>query len=183
MQEREKLLRRVGLKCADFARQLSYHRALNSYKDDFKLSFWIYVYNNSIDLAVLDWFHLFGYHNDDLHWKQIVDDVDTFRQKLFHHVNMTEDNWKLYREKIKTYRDKDVAHIEVHPTSQVPEMSIALNAAAYYYQYVLQELSRYSDYSNWPKDLSEYHQRSLEQTKKILELAYTPTEQIKEQVF
>ena len=79
MQEREKLLRRVGLKCADFARQLSYHRALNSYKDDFKLSFWIYVYNNSIDLAVLDWFHLFGYHNDVLHWKQIVDD-ETNRQ-------------------------------------------------------------------------------------------------------
>ena len=60
------------------------------------------MYNNSIDLAVLDWFHLFGYHNDDLHWKQIVTDVDSFRQKLLNHVNMTEDEWKSYREEIKT---------------------------------------------------------------------------------
>jgi hypothetical protein len=141
------------------------------------------MYNNSIDLAVLDWFHLFGYHNDDLHWKQIVDDIDIFRQNLFHHISVSEDNWKLYREQIKNYRDKDVAHIQVRPTSQVPEMSIALNAGAYYYQYVLQELSGYSDYNNWPKDLLGYHHGSLAQTERILELAYPPTQQIEEQVF
>jgi len=67
MKDREKLLRRVALKCADFARQLSYHRALNAYKDQVRANFWIYTYNNAIDLAILDWLHLFGYHNDDLH--------------------------------------------------------------------------------------------------------------------
>jgi hypothetical protein len=41
------------------------------------------MHNNAIDLAVLDWFHLFGYHNDDLHWKKVVQDVDGFRQGLF----------------------------------------------------------------------------------------------------
>ena len=183
MEPREKLLRRVGLKCADFARQLSYHRALNDYKDGFKLNFWICVFNNSIDLSVLDWFHLFGYHNDDLHWKQVVADIDSFRQQLFYHVNMTEDEWKSYREEIKIYRDKDVAHIEVRPTSQVPQMSIALQAVAYYYEYVLKELTGFGDYSNWSKDLSEYHQRSLEQTKKLLESAYSATEHIRESVF
>ena len=78
MTERERILRRVALKCADFARQLSYHRALEEHDKDFKQNFWIVMYNNSIDLAVLDWFHLFGYHNDDLHWKQIVHDIDAF---------------------------------------------------------------------------------------------------------
>jgi len=183
MEQLEKLLRRVGLKCADFARQPSYHRALNEYKDGFKLNFWIYVFNNSIDLAVLDWFHLFGYHNDDLHWKQIVADIEAFRQQLFDHVNMTEDEWKSYREEIKTYRDKDVAHIEVRPASQVPEMGIALKTATYYYDYVLKELARFGDYSNWPKDLTDYHQKSLEQTKRIIETAYPATANIKETVF
>lgn len=96
---------------------------------------------------------------------------------------MTEDEWKSYREEIKTYRDKDVAHIEVRPTSQVPEMSIALQAAAYYYEYVLKELKGFGDYRNWPIDLAEYHQRSFEQTKKIVKIAYAATRQIKERVF
>jgi len=183
MKEREKLLRRVGLKCADFARQLSYHRTLNSYKDILSLNFWIYVYNNSIDLAVLDWFHLFGYHNDDLHWKQIVTDVDSFRQKLFNNVNMNEDEWKSYREEIKNYRDKDVAHIEVRPTSQVPEMSIALKSVTFYYGYVLKELKGFADYINWPNNLDEYHQKSFEQTKEIVEKAFAATRQFKERVF
>lgn len=183
MEQREILLRRAGLKCADFARQLSYHRALNDHKDGFKLNFWIYVFNNSIDLAVLDWFHLFGYHNDDLHWKQIVADVDSFRQKLFNHVHMTEDQWNSYREEIKTYRDKDVAHIEVRPKSQVPEMSIALKAATYYYEYVLEELKGFADYRNWPQNLDEYHQKSFKQTKEIVKIAYSASRQFKERVF
>jgi len=183
MEQREILLRRVGLKCADFARQLSYHRALNDYRDGFKLNFWISVFNNSIDLAVLDWFHLFGYHNDDLHWKQVVADTDSFRHQLFCYVNKTENEWKSYREEIKIYRDKDVAHIEVRPISQVPEMSIALKAVAYYYEYAYQDLTGFGNYSNWPKDLSEYHQRSLEQTKQLLKSAYSATAHIQERVF
>lgn len=183
MEQREILLRRVGLKCADFARQLSFHRALNDYRDGFKLNFWVYVFNNAIDLAVLDWFHLFGYHNDDLHWKQIVADIDSFRNQLFCHVNMTENEWKLYREEIKTYRDKDIAHIEVRPTSHAPEMSIALKAVTYYYENVLKELTGFGDYSNWPKDLSDYHQRSLEQAKRIVESAYPTTAHIRESIF
>ena len=183
MEQREILLRRVGLKCADFARQLSYHRVLNDYKDGFKLYFWIYVFNNAIDLAVLDWFHLFGYHNDDLHWKQVVADIDAFRNQLLSHVNMTENEWKLYREEIKTYRDKDVAHIEVRPTSHVPEMSVAQKAVTYYYENVLKELTGFGDYSHWPKDLSDYHQRSMEQTKRIVESAYLATAHIRESVF
>ena len=183
MEQREKLLRRVGLKCADLARQLSYHHALNKCKDSFKLNFWIYVFNNSIDLAVLDWFHLFGYQNDDLHWKKIVNDIEAFRESLFDHVNMTEDEWKSYRGKIKTYRDKDIAHIEVRPKSWVPEMGIALKAAAYYYDYVLKELAGFGDYSNWPQNLDEYYQRSFEQTKQIVEITYAATMGFEERVF
>lgn len=183
MDERERKLRRVALKCADFARQLSYHRALSDYREDFGSNFWIYTYNNAIDLAVLDWFHLFGYHNDDLHWKKVVDDVDAFREGLFAHIDTTENEWKSYREEIKNYRDKDVAHIEVRPVSHVPEMSTALCTAHYYYHHVLQELSRYSDYGRWPKDLIEYHERSLEQTRQIAKAAYEATKHLGEEVY
>jgi hypothetical protein len=183
MNGREELLRRVALKCADFARQLSYHRALAKYQDEFRQSFWIYMYNNAIDLAVLDWFHLFGYHTDDLHWKQVILDIPAFRKALYQFFQKTEGEWKTYRDSIKDYRDKDVAHIEVRPISHVPDMTAALKAASFYYSKVLDELSILGDYTAWPRDLEEYHTRSLKQTKEILGVAYQASQNMEERVF
>jgi hypothetical protein len=183
MNGRERLLRRVALKCADFARQLSYHRALAEYRGSFTQNFWIYMHNNAIDLAVLDWFHLFGSHKDHLHWKQVVTDVPAFRNQLFQSLQITEDEWKTYRESIKAYRDKDVAHIEVRPfVSQVPDMALALKAAALYYSTVRAELSTFRDYGGWPSELEEYHIRSLEQSKAICAVAYGGSRDIEEGV-
>lgn len=182
MKDREKLLRRVALKCADFARQLAYHRALNAYRDQLRANFWIYTYNNAIDLAVLDWFHLFGYHNDDLHWKQVVPTVAEFRHGLHEYIRMNEDQWKEYWAKVKNYRDKDIAHIEVRPRSHVPDMATALRATTYYYNYVISQLSEFGDYSHWPSDLEEYHKKSLVQSEKIVAVAYASTQSLREEV-
>ncbi|MFH0772302.1 MAG: hypothetical protein V1933_06750 [Candidatus Omnitrophota bacterium] len=182
MTGREKLLRRVGLKCADFARQLSYHRALCDFKESRRLFFWISMYNNAIDLAVLDWFHLFGYHNDDLHWKKVVNDINSFRGRLLSCLRFTQNEWEDYRKTIKTYRDKDVAHIEVRPISHVPEMSDALKAADIYYKEVLTELKNYPDYAKWPVDLLVYHNDSLCQSKTIARAACGVTADLVEKV-
>jgi len=186
MEQREKILRRVGMKCRDFARQLSYHRALDRYKNQsgkFNLNLWTTVYNNAIDVAILDWFHLFGYHNDDLHWKNIVKDINAFRSALFTTVGLDEQGWTSYRETIKTYRDKDVAHIEVRPNSWVPDMTMALKATDFYYQAVLEELSLFHDYSNEPVDLMVYCRDSQEQAEKVLSEAYSSTSGMHEEVF
>jgi hypothetical protein len=183
MEEREKRLRRVALKCGDFARQLSYHRAINKYRDDLKLNFWIATYNNAIDLAVLDWFHLFGYHNDDLHWKNIVTNIPCFRNELHKFLKVNEKEFKAYWEEIKTYRDKDVAHIEIRPVSNVPEMTMALKAVSFYYQTVLKELSAFRNYGNWPADLMGFHRRSLKQAEHIVTIAYEATRNVPEKVF
>ncbi len=183
MEQREKLLRRVALKCADFARQLSYHEALANHVHGCGQNFWIYMFNNTINLAALDWFNLFGYHNDDLHWKRVVPDVDGFRQSLLRHMDMTEDEWKAYRETIKDYRDKDVAHIEVVPVSNVPKMQGALTSTAFYYSVVLKELSGFRDYSRWPQALEEYHQRSLDQSYEFSKRAFKTTSNIPEKVY
>ncbi|BBO76286.1 hypothetical protein DSCW_37030 [Desulfosarcina widdelii] len=141
------------------------------------------MFNNTIELSVLDWFHLFGYHNDDLHWKRVVLDIEGFRQALFTHMKMTEDEWIGYRETVKNYRDKDVAHIEVRPVSNVPEMQNALRATSFYYSVVLKELSGYQDYSMWPKALREYYQSSLIQSREFSELAFNATRNISEKVY
>ncbi len=183
MEQREKRLRRVGLKCGDFARQISYHRAFREYEGSLKLNFWIATFNNAIDLAVLDWFHLFGYHNDDLHWKCVVSDNEKFRNGLFNYLCLSNGEFEAYWNEIKAYRDQDIAHIEIRPVSNVPDMSIALKACNYYYKNVLKELSTFRDYSNWPDDLMEYHQRSLEQAEYIVSVAYEATKNINETIF
>ena len=185
MTKREQLLRRVGLKCADFARQLSYHRALHDFKEARKLNFWIYMYNNAIDLAVLDWFHLFGYHNDDLHWKKVVNDIDldVFREKLLSCLGLTQNEWGKYRETVKTYRNKDVAHMEIRPVSNVPEMAVALMAADFYYKVVLKELKSFSNYAEWPQDLFQYYKNSLGQSRLIAENACNATASFIEKVY
>jgi hypothetical protein len=182
MEKRENLLRRVAFKCGDFARQLSYHRALGDHSNDFIQNFWICMYNNAIDLAVLDWFHLFGYQKDHLHWKIVIREIDCFRNGLLRAVGMTEEKWRKYRQSIKDYRDKDVAHIEVRAVSQVPEMTVALQAATYYYGYIFKELSGYANYDVWPSDLTDYYNSSLAQTKPLVALAYKAAGHIEEKV-
>jgi len=141
------------------------------------------MYNNAIDLAVLDWCHLFGSDKDNLHWKRIVSDIDSFRTGLFRKVD--EKKWKSYREAVMNYRNKDVAHIEVRPVSNVPNMTLALEATVFYYEYVRQELSRsqYSDYSNLPPDLNEYYKKSYKQAKNIVTIAFEASSGIEEKVF
>jgi cephalosporin-C deacetylase-like acetyl esterase len=125
---------------------------------------------------------LFGNYDDDLHWKKAVHDVEGFRQGLLQSINMTEVEWKTYRKTIKDYRDKDVAHIEVRPLSQVPQSATALRATTYYYSVALEELSGFRDYSKWPNNLDEYYQKSLEQAKTIVSIAYSATSSLEEKV-
>jgi hypothetical protein len=181
-EQREKILQRVAMKCRDFARQLSYHRAFTQYKGILKLYFWRSTFNNAIDLAVLDWLHLFGSHSDDLHWKRVVDNTKIFRDGLLNYLGLDETEWKVYRQKVKEYRDKDVAHIELRPLSQVPDMTPGLKAANYYYKHVLLELATFRDYSKEPSDLIDFHKKSLKQTKEIVSLAYDVTKAIEERV-
>jgi hypothetical protein len=183
MNKREYLLFRVATKCGDFARNLSFHRALGEYvKDSEKLNFWIHMYNNAIELAILDWFHLFGNHKDNLHWNRVVPDPMGFKRQLLQTIHMTEQEWSTYHKEIKSYRDKDIAHIEVRLRSQVPDMTEALRAAACYYAVVLDELQKYAIY-DYPQNLRDYHERSVAQSLMVAAKAYNATVGINETVY
>ena len=183
MKQREIVLRRVARKCGDFARQLSYHRSLTKYKDSFRLNFWKTVFNNAIDLAVLDWLHLFGSDKDDLHWNRIIKDTQNFKSGLLMYLGLDDSAWKDYRKTVKEYRDKDVAHIEVRPVGNVPNLNTALKAADYYYEHVYRELEPLGDYSGWSNDLFDYYSRNLEEAEEIVSLAYNSTKEMEEKVF
>ncbi len=143
--------------CRDFIREISYHRAMLPYTDNLRTNIWIYTFNNYIDMAVLNWCHLFGNNSDDLHWMRVIEDADTFRDNFLKIVGLNFDEWKAYRKTIKDYRNKDVAHIEVRPETTVPEMDIAITATCIYYSAALEELKTFGNYEALPADLGGYY--------------------------
>lgn len=181
--ERTHLLNRVCLKCADFVRQLSLHRAFDGFQGELRHNFWIYIYNNSIDMAVLDWCHLFGNHSDALHWKKVVPDGNEFRINLYEYLEITETTWKVYRDSLKSYRDKNVAHIEVLPATNIPDMIFALDSVAFYYTLVKEELNNKDLFPNYPIDLLQYYADCLAQTSKYVSAGLSTTRHFKEDVF
>ena len=155
--DRETLLRRVILTNRDFIRDIAYHRAMLPYAKNLRTNIWIYTFNNFLNMAVLNWCHLFGNNSDDLHWLKIINDSNAFRDGLLQTIGTNLDDWKVYRKTVTDYRNKDVAHIEVRPEGQAPEMDKAIIAASFYYRTALDELKTYSSYAELPDDLNHFY--------------------------
>ena len=168
---RETILRRVAFKCVDCARQLFHHEAFTPYAEDFKYNnYWIYCYNNSIDMAVLDWCHLFGNAEDELHWRNVISNVEDFRNDLLTFLDISFEDWEQYWNTVKDYRDKDVAHIEVRPVTNVPTMKLGITAVGFYYNSIISELRGFNDkYQVYPDDFFKYMQRYSEKAELFVE--------------
>ena len=154
--DRETLLRRVVLKCRDFVRQLSYHRAMHPRIENARTNFLIYTFNNFIAMAVLDWCHLFGSHSDDLHWRNVVIDEVAFNRALLDAFDIYQDAWENNWRLVKGYRDKDVAHLEVRPSTTVPEMELSLQSVCFYHDSIIEELREWERYRALPERLADY---------------------------
>ena len=179
---------RALLKCVDFARQLSYHRAFMDFKDNFHHNFWRYMFNNTIDLAVVDWCCLFGdfYKCDDLYWKNVCKEKkESFKTELLKVLAIDEEAWGKEKNKIREYRGTSVAHIRVQERYNVPDMEIALKAVCFYYHWIRKNfifpLPNSPD--RYPDDLYQYYQKSFIQSKRIVSVAYRATQSIQEEVF
>jgi hypothetical protein len=91
--------------------------------------------------------------NQTVHWKNVVPDIDAFRQGLFSRLNVSAEQWKAYWDHLKQYRDQSVAH---HDQRRVeiktyPKLDLALLSAYFYYETVLAELLKLG-IEQFPKD-------------------------------
>lgn len=154
--DKEEVLKRVVLKCNDFVRQLSYHRAMLPHAENLRTNIWIYSYNNYIDMAVLDWCHLFGNNKDDLHWKNNVANEEEFRQHVLESLKISQADWDAYWLSVKGYRDNDVAHIKVNPKSDIPDMDTALEMVKLYYINAINELHERGIYMALPETIDTF---------------------------
>jgi hypothetical protein len=132
-------LKRVTLVAQEFARQ--HFCWLESLKyEDVPGTLPILICNNFFDMALLNWAHLFGNLRDDLHFKKVLSDPESFKSKIQNKLSMDQNGWENHWKSLKDFRDQRVAHIDPVESSIVPDLEIAFKCICEYYDVAKTEL-------------------------------------------
>jgi hypothetical protein len=164
-------------------RNVAYYRSLEPLKDDFNQNYWIHIFNNFFDIAVLEWCKVFGSRAEGTHWSNYVKDQEVFRKGLLGKIGMSEAAWQIYWESIKNYRDELLAHHQSSSkVSSYPELGHMLTACYYYYGILIKELRALKVY-DYPDNLEEYFEKSFAQAESFSTVAYQATKELKEELY
>ncbi|GAA5442614.1 hypothetical protein Misp06_00788 [Microbulbifer sp. NBRC 101763] len=131
---------RVRIVGKEFGIQYGCFKAFSEYYDFMEGGVPITITNNFFDMALLNWVHLFGNQKDDLHFRNTLDDPESFKESLLSNLGITnsgwEENWRL----LKGFRDQRVAHIDPIESTIVPKLDLAFESVCFYYDYVTERL-------------------------------------------
>jgi hypothetical protein len=163
-------------------RNVANYRSLAKFKDDFDQNYWIQIYNNFFDVAVLEWCKVFGTDGEPTHWKTIVKDHQAFRNGLLSSIGIDEQGWSNFWQSVNSYRNNDIAHFKRIPGLSYPSLDVIIKSTFYYYEWLQKELGKHGIIQE-PKDLEGYYYRCLKQAESFSETAYNSTANIKEKVF
>jgi hypothetical protein len=158
--DRTTRLRRVGLLCCHFARNLAYYKSGWGNGDlKVKEQFWVSINSNFLDMAVLEWCKLFGDYKDKHHWKNITHTDSKFKERMFEELKIKQTDLDLIHGSIKSYRDKFVAHLDSELTMKIPKISEGLEMVCFYYKEVKSLCDKTSD---WPESLESFYKEHYE---------------------
>ena len=107
-------------------------------------------------MAILDWSHLFGSHNDPLHYRNMAIQPNDFKREMLAVLGIDDRSWQEYWNEVKVYRDKGVAHIEPVPTLQIPDLDLAYKSTAFYFHHFIPELKKYPKFKVYPDNIDKY---------------------------
>ncbi len=103
------------------------------------LNFWRVIMGNMLDATVVDWCVLFGSDNERTHWKKIVppNEHAGFRAGMLNKNNVSEQDWELFWESMKRYRDKHHVHMGARRQNDVyPSLELALGSSYFYFDWL-----------------------------------------------
>lgn len=165
------------------ARNVAYHRSLQPFNNELNQNYWILIFNNFLDISVLEWCKVFGSKNQNTHWSRHVENKDEFRNGMLARLEMSQEEWQTYWSSVKDYRDKSVAHHQSNPNiTHYLDLGPALTACFYYYEKLIAELHNLKVY-DYPDDLESYFESSLSQASDFSKIAYEATKEIEEKVY
>ena len=135
---RRKLLRRAGILCCHFLRNLAFYKAgWNKGLLVTQNQFFVNANSNFLDICVLEWCKLFGDAKGKHYWKKVVTDQTAFFDGLLQSLKLTETEFESYIESMRAYRDKFVAHLDNEDVMQVPKLGPARKSVSFLYEYLL----------------------------------------------
>lgn len=156
-EKRVQTLRSVARLLGMFVRQVEAKRALEAAEREPHLDFWRLMYGGLSNLAVIEWYKLFGaVGSNALHWQNVyADRKDEFRTGLHAATAMDDAAFTAYRNDIKRWRDTDFAHFDPDAPRppKWPHFGTALAAADYYYSWIVAELDE-GDHHLFPANLA-----------------------------
>lgn len=99
--------------------------------------FWVRLNGNFLDMATLDWCKLFADKSSAYHWSKIFKSKPTWKTELSHHTGVPLNEMKGQVQRILTYRNKYVAHLD--PPSETvyyPRTEFMLKSASFLYDQI-----------------------------------------------
>lgn len=135
---RRQQVRRVLILCCHFLRNLAFYKAGRRNRALIRSEqFWVTANGNFLDHCVLEWCKLFGDKRGRHHWRKVIIDHARFFAGLLATLKLTETQFELYIEEMRTYRDKFVAHLDLDEVMQIPKLTLARKSVTYLHGYVL----------------------------------------------
>ena len=151
-------LRRVAILCCHFFRNMAYYRVGRIVNDiNFNSNFWNTVNGNFLDVCVLEWLKLFGEKNGKQSWENVITENDVFKKDLLKTLKITEDEFSLYINQMRKYRDKFIAHLDSDKVADIPNLQIALESAIHFYNYLLANEEENDCFIDAPIEASIYY--------------------------
>ncbi|WP_419813458.1 hypothetical protein [Bacterioplanoides sp.] len=139
MDQGRKLTQLIEL-CRNFCCQYSCYALAKDSWHDSPGTLPIIIHNNFYDMAVLDFMKIFGdTNNDDFHYRKVLSNVDTVYEELLKNLVISQELWKAYRDEIKGFRDKRIAHCDKERHIDEPCLDIAYSAISTIYEAATKE--------------------------------------------
>ena len=157
-------LRRVGILCCHFLRNLAFYRAwFEAGKPNENMQLWVTVNGNFLDIAVLEWCKLFADVRGKHYFGKVVSELPTFKAQLFGSLHVTADEFDNYVSQIRTYRDKFVAHLDELNEMHIPNLDVAKGSAVFLYQHLLAHEGEDNVFHDAPISADALYQNFLSQ--------------------
>lgn len=133
----------------EFLRSFTYYKTihkslpLKQLKTDEQ--FWVHSINSFLNYAIIDWCKIFGTNSNEVHWKKATNiDCLNFRQaikdEILKNTNFSFDEWKIYHNEMRNFRNTYSAHRHLSISSPVPFLDKAHKVALVYFDFMHREL-------------------------------------------
>lgn len=155
---RIELLRRSGLLCCHFLRNLAFYKA--GWRNGSLITqdqFLVNANSNFLDISVLEWCKLFGDRRGKHHWRKVVANQDAFLEALLIKLKITEQEFDAYIEEMRIYRDKFIAHLDTEKIMHPPKMRVARKSVSFLYDHLLSNEQQDDCFHDAPKKASKFY--------------------------